>query len=161
MKGFGKPPEPLSRVLASVLTGFGTDPPVPLTIMQAWDAVVGEGISRKARPFKLVRQTLFLKVASNAWMTEIQMRSPTILEGLNEKLGRKRIGALRFELGLIPPSRPMGVPDPLSVPSDAPSLEDQDVPPKIDEALSKLDDGPLRKQVEAVLARSLNRNSRK
>lgn len=77
-------------------------------LKKAWAECVGENISRRTAPEKLIGSLLYCSVASSPWMTELVYQKKTIIDKLNEKLGSLTVTDIVFKIGLIqpPPSRP-------------------------------------------------------
>jgi len=68
------------------------------TVLEEWDERVGEKIARVTRPVRVDGAVLFVEVRSSAWMMELEMMKPTILERLNEGRSEGRIEKIRFRL---------------------------------------------------------------
>ena len=61
-----------------------------------WDEVVGEHIARVARPLKVRDRTLFVEVASAAWMMELTMMRRELLRRVNARRTSGRIERIVF-----------------------------------------------------------------
>lgn len=56
-------------------------------IKKAWAEIVGENISKKARPARLRGKTLHVTVTSSPWMSELRFLKHDIISKINETLG--------------------------------------------------------------------------
>ena len=63
-----------------------------------WDDIVGERISKKAKPLYARDGKLVVEVENSTWMNELQFLRMEILEKLNKKLGRWTIVDIYFLL---------------------------------------------------------------
>lgn len=66
--------------------------------LAAWDTLVGEHISAVTRPTAVSRGVLFVRVASSAWLSELQMMKHDILRRLNAGRSEWRIRRIVFSL---------------------------------------------------------------
>ncbi len=69
-----------------------------LQIYTRWPEIVGEPVARNARPLRFHRGALTVSVRSPAWMQELTLLKPRILENIREKFGRDLVTDLRFTL---------------------------------------------------------------
>lgn len=96
--------EPLASLLSQPPKGARSLPIAPY----AWWQAVGPRIAERARPVRLQRGELAIRVASAAWAQELSFLAPTIIERLT-KLGFG-VQRLRFFVGPVEP--PMRRPEP-------------------------------------------------
>ncbi len=95
---------PVGEILKDVLKarGLGSGD-MFLQIQRNWASAVGEKIAQRAWPHMLRSGRLTITVDSPAWMSELSMLSPRIIEKINSRLkGRSAGGAvneLKFRLG--------------------------------------------------------------
>ncbi len=61
-----------------------------------WESAVGEEIAANAKPLKVVKGILFVKVDDNVWRNELQYFKNEIMEKLNNKIGKKTISDIKF-----------------------------------------------------------------
>jgi predicted nucleic acid-binding Zn ribbon protein len=55
-------------------------------VIEEWDRLVGAQIARVTVPERITREgTLYVRVASAAWMQELQLMTPTILAQLRQR----------------------------------------------------------------------------
>jgi len=73
-----------------------------------WDHEVGEAIARRAQPSGFRNGILFVTVATQSWMQELQFMKDTMRERLNARLGAALIRDIYFVSGTIepPPAEP-------------------------------------------------------
>lgn len=159
MAGHGdrsRSPERLEALIEGELGYFGSSPPVPLSLVKAWDEAVGEQVARRSRPSRLKGKTLHVKVASSAWMHELQLLSPTILAKLAGQPTLARVEELRFELGPMPPRASSGPGEgPRLAPARRRDGAARTLPTPIATALAKVDDAALRQRIEGTLGQVL------
>ncbi|MEA2021974.1 MAG: DUF721 domain-containing protein [Candidatus Caldatribacteriota bacterium] len=63
-----------------------------------WVQVVGKKIAGHSQPIKIQGQTLFLKVESNVWANELNIRRGEIINKINSKAGEEIINDIRFRI---------------------------------------------------------------
>ena len=95
---------PVGEILKEVLKARGLgNGDIFILIQRNWAAAVGEKITQHAWPLMLRNGRLTVAVDSPAWMSELSMLSPQIIEKINSRLkGRSADGAvseLKFRLG--------------------------------------------------------------
>jgi len=91
---------PLREIISGLLTD-GTLPfhPDDVDIWEVWEEVVGETISKSARPSRIKRRRLRVTVSDPIWLQELHFMESTIREKLNHRLGRTAIDAIDFKVG--------------------------------------------------------------
>ena len=117
-----------------------------------WEAAVGSRISRRTRPYKIQRGTLFVRTASAAWANELSLLTETILEQLQRR--GHAITALRFRVGAVDVAEPRGrkhqapppEPPPLPLPAD------------VDANIEQIDNDPLKAAIRQAASKSLARH---
>ena len=67
-----------------------------------WIEVVGEEIARHSHPIKIHGQTLFLRVESNVWANELNVRRGEIINKINRKAKEEIITEIRFKIQTVP-----------------------------------------------------------
>jgi hypothetical protein len=76
-------------------------------IVAAWPDCVGAGIAANAWPARLARDgSLHVATSSSSWAFELTHFAPSILERLQERLGKTAPTALRFAPGPLPEAGP-------------------------------------------------------
>lgn len=61
-----------------------------------WDSVVGKAVSKVSKAERVESGALVVKVDTSAWRQELQMQKEEIINKLNEEIGTKAIGEIRF-----------------------------------------------------------------
>ncbi len=65
-------------------------------IAKVWSRVVGKEVARHAEPSGFRNGILFVRVSHNLWATELQYRSSSIRQKLNEILEMDLVREIRF-----------------------------------------------------------------
>lgn len=60
-------------------------------LLTEWSDLVGPKIAQRTRPDGLVDRTLWIEVATSAWMHELNTLRPQLVRGLLERLGEPRL----------------------------------------------------------------------
>jgi predicted nucleic acid-binding Zn ribbon protein len=95
-----KRPSSIADVLAGVLEQSGIAGRVEQAgIIPEWPALVGAQIAAVTEPMSVAADgTLFVRVTTNAWMTELSLMEPELLRALNGKEGRPPVRRIRWVL---------------------------------------------------------------
>jgi predicted nucleic acid-binding Zn ribbon protein len=93
-------PEKISEALSAYLKEAGLDARmVQSAVVPEWAELVGHDIAAVTEPlFVTPDGSLFVAVRTNAWMTELQLMEPQLVEALNAGQDRPRVRKLRFQL---------------------------------------------------------------
>lgn len=67
-------------------------------VVEAWDGIVGERIAEVTRAVRVDNAVLYVEVRSSAWLMELNLMKPSILERVNEGRDEGRIEKVRFLL---------------------------------------------------------------
>ncbi len=67
-------------------------------VINYWEEVVGEEIAQHSQPTKIQDQTLFLRVKSNVWANELNLRKGELIQKFNLKAGEEMISDIRFKV---------------------------------------------------------------
>ena len=123
-------------------------------VVTEWSELVGPGIAARTRPDGIRDRTLWIEVASSAWLHELNLMKPRLVLGLVERLGSPRLfDDVRFHLAgrgrapaVIPPPprRPPPPPRPLPPPATGAARE------RIVAEVARIDDPELRELVARV-----------
>jgi len=68
------------------------------SVVEAWDEIVGEKIADVTRAVRVDEAVLYVEVRSSAWLMELNLMKPSILERVNEERDEGRIEKVRFLL---------------------------------------------------------------
>ena len=92
-----KPARHIGDTVAALFQSLGLRERYEANLVIAfWDRVVGEQISARTRPQKVVDGVLMVKVDDNTWRSELPFLAPEIIEKLNESVGKATIKAIKF-----------------------------------------------------------------
>ena len=93
-------PTPIGDVVSGWLGDSGLASRVDqATIIPEWPGLVGRQIAAVTSPQSITSNgTLFVKVTTNAWMTELSLLEPELLRSLNAKPGRTPVKRIRWLL---------------------------------------------------------------
>lgn len=93
-------PEPLADALKHYLHARGLDERVSrASVITEWASLVGPQIARVTTPSRITKDgTLFVRVASHAWMTELSLMEVQLLSRINAQDGPERVRRIRWEL---------------------------------------------------------------
>ena len=93
-------PTPIGDVVVGWLGQSGLGKRVDqATIIPEWPSLVGRQIAAVTTPQSITSNgTLFVKVTTNAWMTELSLLEPELLRSLNAKPGRVPVKRIRWLL---------------------------------------------------------------
>ncbi|PYP93392.1 MAG: hypothetical protein DMD34_12465 [Gemmatimonadetes bacterium] len=98
-RGRGKQPTAVGEALRSYLAKSGLATRLAhARVIPDWPGLVGPQIARVTAPESVTPDgTLFVRVATSAWMTELQLMTPQIMAALNVAR-RGRIRSIRWLL---------------------------------------------------------------
>lgn len=93
-------PKSIGDVMPRVLSKAGVaDRVAQAAVVPEWSSLVGPQIAKATRPLHVTPQgTLFVAVKTNAWMTELSLLEPELLQRLNRRAGRLSIKKIRWQL---------------------------------------------------------------
>ena len=120
-----------------------------------WEKAVGRVIARHAQPCSLRGQKMTLVVDSPAWMQQLSLLKPEIVEKVNRHLGHDAIRDIMLKLGEVS-LRAGEVPDDLPIHVEL----NHDEREKIEYALQGLHDPEIRKAVRQVMEKDFLRRKR-
>jgi hypothetical protein len=120
-----------------------------------WEKAVGKVIARHAQPCSLRGKKMTLVVDSPAWMQQLSLLKPEIIEKVNRRLGHNAIRDIMLKLGEVAP-RTVEASEDLPVRADL----DRDEREKIEYALQDLHDPEIREAVRRVMEKDFLRRNR-
>lgn len=92
----------LSTVLPDLLKSIRSGSDVQLLqVWELWDGVVGETISKNARPAAFKGKLLLVEVSSSTWMHQLQFLKSDIIAKINEAFGREAVEEIKFKIGTL------------------------------------------------------------
>jgi predicted nucleic acid-binding Zn ribbon protein len=88
-------PRPIAEALARVVDRSA--PATPLArVQRSWNDVAGELIAAEATPVSEQSGVVTVACRSAVWANELELLSNGLVEGLNQALGGRAVGSLRF-----------------------------------------------------------------
>ena len=96
-----KKPESLASIVANWVDGSGLGDRLDQAgVIPEWPRLVGPQIAAVTVPQSVTANgTLFVKVTTNAWMTELSLLEPELLRSLNTGARRVPVQRIRWVLG--------------------------------------------------------------
>jgi len=147
------------EVLERVLKGAGLGTRTVLAqVQKSWADAVGESIARHAAPETLKEGRLTVTVDGSAWMNQLSMLAPAIIEKVNAELSSDAVQDLRFRLGKVGPRAAPAKEGETRPPRRKPSSEEK---ARIEEALSPIKDEGVREQAGKLLTAACSRGRNK
>lgn len=99
----GRKLERMSSALGALLRARGMQARLSeYHILGRWERTVGPAIASHAHPMSLRGTKLFLAVDSPAWMQQLSLLRPEIIEKLNRVLGKDKVKEIVLNLGDVP-----------------------------------------------------------
>ncbi len=96
--------ERLSSLLNKTLASHGlTTRLKEYRVVGRWEKIVGKVIARHAQPSSLRGKKLSVAVDSSAWMQQLSLLKPELIEKLNRGLGMGSIQDITFKMGTVAP----------------------------------------------------------
>ena len=98
--GRKRKPTPVGDVVSEWLGDSGLGPRVDqAAIIPEWPSLVGRTIAAVTTPQSITSNgTLFVKVTTNAWITELSLLEPELSRSINSKPGRSHVKRIRWLL---------------------------------------------------------------
>ncbi len=96
-------PEPVGTALAGFLKRAGLTKRIEqASVVDEWPLVVGEQIAAVTLARMVTRDgTLFVDVATNAWMQELSLMEPQLLKALRERPSGTTVHQIRWRLARL------------------------------------------------------------
>ena len=90
----------VGEALQGYLARLGVGPRIAQAqVVAEWPALVGPQIAAVTSPDSVAPDgTLFVRVATSAWMTELQLMTPQIMARVNAGRGKGRVKTIRWLL---------------------------------------------------------------
>ena len=146
---------PASEAVAAALALHGiTDQVRAGRVLTEWSDLVGPKIAQRTRPDGITDRVLWVEVATSAWLHELNLLRPQLLDNLRQRLGEPRLfDELKFRLAgrhrresvtLRPPRKPAPPPRPMPAPATGATRE------RIVREASAVDDAELRELIARI-----------
>lgn len=139
-------PSVISSVLGSTLSHLNLGAKLrEYKVKKLWPECVGEAVSRRTSPERLIGTVLFCSVESSPWMSELNYQKASVISRLNEMLGPGSVTEIVFRTGAIkgPKARPSPSPPPRPITPDEASF--------IEKTTGPIKDAKLKTLVEKVM----------
>jgi predicted nucleic acid-binding Zn ribbon protein len=92
----------ISSVIDDVLKTYRRKPDGELIqVWHVWDSIVGDVISKNAKPGAFKGRILLVYVTSSTWVHQLQFLKEDMIAKLNEALGKSLIDDLKFKIGPV------------------------------------------------------------
>jgi predicted nucleic acid-binding Zn ribbon protein len=93
---------PLATVLPNLLKTIRTGSDAQLVeVWDVWDGLVGEMVSKNARPAAFKGKLLLVEVSSSTWMHQLQFLKADIIEKINHSFGKTMVEEIKFKIGTV------------------------------------------------------------
>jgi predicted nucleic acid-binding Zn ribbon protein len=146
MSAMKKKLDRLSYTLGSILKARGLGSRLSeYRVFGQWEKAVGPVIARHAQPQTVRGKKLTLIVDSPAWMQQLSLLKPEIMEKVNSTLGKKTITDITLRLGEVQPR---------AAPPEEPAVSNvlsQDEREKIEDHVRGISDPDTREAVRRVI----------
>ena len=87
----------ISSILGSILNNYGLKKPIERErIIDNWDDIVGNALSKQCKPVKIENDVLFLEVKNNVWKNELLLRHIELLDLIKSKFDSRVVKKIRF-----------------------------------------------------------------
>jgi predicted nucleic acid-binding Zn ribbon protein len=92
----------IGSVIEDVLKSYRREPDSELIqVWQIWNSIVGDVISKNAKPGAFKGRILLVYVSSSTWVHQLQFLKEEMIAKLNEALGKSLIDDLKFKIGPV------------------------------------------------------------
>ncbi len=119
-------------------------------LKKAWAECVGDHISKRSTPTRLIGKTLYCTAASTSWMTELNFQRPSIIKKLNAILGSGAVAEIVFRLGEVALAQ-----DPPDAQVQAPRDLSQDELSRIEKTAAPVKDPGLKELIKRAMEKSI------
>jgi hypothetical protein len=147
----------IDRILRRVLRKMDLDTKLEgYRIWALWPDIVGDQIARRAQPERFRNRILFIRVSNSAWMQQLQMMKPVLLEKIQKALKGAGIKDLRFSLGEVNPP----VPPPVELQSEG-EMKPPRLSTEVEASLERIEDNELKTLLRGIMLKEAGRLMRK
>jgi predicted nucleic acid-binding Zn ribbon protein len=92
----------IGSIIDNVLKTYRREPDGELIrVWHVWDSIVGDVISKNAKPAAFKGKILLVYVTSSTWIHQLQFLKKEMIAKLNETLGKSLIDDLKFKIGPV------------------------------------------------------------
>lgn len=140
----------LASTLGSLLKACGMEGHLNgYRIFGQWEQSVGPVIAQHARPVSVRGKKLFLVVDSPAWMQQLSMMKPEIIEKVNGNLRKEAISDIKLDLGQVGRATAQRVEH--AVTGELTAEERV----RIEETIAPIQDGDVRQAVRRIMEKDI------
>jgi predicted nucleic acid-binding Zn ribbon protein len=87
----------LKIAIDSMLRKFGVDNAIAQNkALNIWNEIVGDTVAKNTEPDRVEHGVIIVKVSSPTWRQELYFQKKEIIQKINNKIGKKVIGDIRF-----------------------------------------------------------------
>ena len=72
-----------------------------IRVWDVWDGIVGDVVSKNAKPAAFKGRILLVYVTSSTWVHHLQFTKGEMIAKLNDALGKSLIDDLKFKIGTV------------------------------------------------------------
>jgi hypothetical protein len=142
--------EKLSATLNKVLSSRGLGARLKeFRVLGRWAGIVGPVIARHAQPVSVRGKKLTVVVDSSAWMQELSLRKPEIIEKVNQGLGKGSVESVTLRLGEVAQA---GAPPQERPPSGSLTAEERE---RIEQCVREVEDAGIRDAIRNVMEKDV------
>lgn len=147
----------VSTAVTSALAKLGEQGPdlvAASRIWNAWSTIVGKNMERHLRPVRVEKHVLTIETSSSGWLNEARFLEGAILANIAREVPKVTIEQLKFQLARGRKAKAWSttpVVEPTPVEELAKVELDAQTQAAIEEAVSKLEEGPLRESARRAL----------
>ncbi|MBC7332912.1 MAG: DUF721 domain-containing protein [Actinobacteria bacterium] len=96
----GEGAEKIDFILKELISGLNIERKIrQAKLFNHWCEIVGENISKKTEPRKLVNGVLYIQVVNSMWANELSLMCPKLIEKINSFVGEDVVKQIKFRVG--------------------------------------------------------------
>ncbi|MBN1482733.1 DUF721 domain-containing protein [candidate division KSB1 bacterium] len=93
----GRPPKHIGETLRTVIKDLGFEKKLAqVRLVRQWPEIVGENIANISQAERVYEDILYVKVKSATWRTELLFQKRTIMQRIENTIGKNIITDIRF-----------------------------------------------------------------
>ena len=155
--GVAKKLDRLSRTLGSLMRARGLQSRLSeYRIFGQWEKTVGSLIAGHAQPVSVRGSKLVLVVDSPAWMQQLSLLKPEIIDKVNKSLGREAIREIGLNLGQVSAAGNWAEEKP-----DVAVVLSPDERAKIENTVAGIPDADVRQALRRVMEKDFSRKNKR
>lgn len=143
--------ELMSRTIEKLLNARGWSSRLKeYRVLGMWDRCVGPSIAAHAQPAMIRGKKLTVIVDSSAWMQQLSLLRPEIIEKLNKSLGEDAVESITLKMGEVRPTK--GSDEGRSAPLRRLNADERR---RIDELVREIEDEDSRNRLKHLIEKDL------